>query len=46
MFCYFAPVTPPTGYTQCTGQAFANIIAAARAGWTRGTVSGPLRRGR
>jgi len=42
MFCYFAPVTPPPGYTQCTGQAFANIIAAARAGRT--SAIAPLER--
>ena len=41
MFCYFAPVTPPPGYTQCTGVAFASIIAAARAGRTIETLSGP-----
>jgi hypothetical protein len=41
MFCYFAPVIPPPGYTQCTGQAFASIIAAARAGRTIATLSGP-----
>jgi len=45
MFCYFAPVTPPPGYTQCTGQAFANILAAARAGRTIETLSGPFPRG-
>lgn len=45
MFCYFAPVTPPPGYTQCTGQAFASIVAAARAGRTIETLSGPFRRG-
>jgi hypothetical protein len=45
MFCYFAPVPTPSGYTQCTGQAFANIIAAARAGRAIETLSGPLPRG-
>jgi hypothetical protein len=31
MFCYFTPVTPPTGYSQCTGVAIARLVAAARA---------------
>ena len=31
IYCYFTPLTPPTGYTSCTGSAFANIVAAARA---------------
>jgi hypothetical protein len=31
VFCYFAPIVPPAGYTSCTGSAFANIVAAARA---------------
>jgi hypothetical protein len=31
IFCYFTPITPPSGYTSCTGSAFANIVAAARA---------------
>ena len=29
--CYWPPITPPTGFSQCTGQAFGNILAAARA---------------
>jgi len=29
--CYFAPITPPRGYTSCTGEVFARIVAAARA---------------
>jgi hypothetical protein len=41
VFCYFAPLTPPSGYTQCTGEAFAGIIAAARAGRAMETLSGP-----
>ena len=32
MFCYFTPVTPPSGYSQCTGTAIAALIAAARSG--------------
>lgn len=32
VFCYYAPVAPPTGYSQCTGPAFAALVAAARAG--------------
>jgi hypothetical protein len=32
MFCYFAPVTPPGGYTSCTGTAAATLIALARSG--------------
>jgi hypothetical protein len=36
MFCYFTPVTPPSGYSQCTGTAIAGLIAAARSG-------GPMR---
>jgi hypothetical protein len=31
IFCYFTPIVPPGGYTSCTGSAFANIVAAARA---------------
>jgi len=35
VFCYFAPVTPPTGYSSCTGSAFARIVALARSGRIR-----------
>lgn len=42
MFCYFAPVTPPGGYTQCTGAAFARLVALARAGRAMEAFSGPV----
>ena len=42
IFCYFTPVPVPTGYTQCTGSAFARIIALARAGRAMETLSGPI----
>jgi hypothetical protein len=32
IFCYFTPVTPPGGYTSCTGSAAASLIALARSG--------------
>ena len=28
--CYFAPITPPAGYSSCTGAAFASLVTAAR----------------
>ncbi len=45
MFCYFTPVTPPSGYSQCTGTAIAALIAAARSGgaMTTFTSGGPPR---
>lgn len=42
MFCYFTPVTPPSGYTQCTGVAFARLVALARAGRAMEALSGPV----
>jgi len=40
IWCYFTPVTPPTGYSSCTGSAYARIIALARAGRALETLSG------
>jgi hypothetical protein len=42
IFCYFTPVTPPAGYTSCTGSAFARIVALARAGRAMEAFSGPV----
>jgi len=30
--CYYPPITPPSGYTSCTGSLAARIVAAAQAG--------------
>jgi len=45
MFCYFTPITPPSGYSSCTGSAIAGLVAAARAGRAMTTLSagGPAR---
>jgi hypothetical protein len=40
MFCYYTPITPPSGYSSCTGSAIAGLVAAARAGRAMATLSG------
>jgi hypothetical protein len=40
--CYFVPVTPPTGFHQCTGQAFARLVAAAQAHRLTATMAAGL----
>jgi hypothetical protein len=40
--CYWAPITPPTGYTSCTGSLAARLVAAAQAHRLTATMAAGL----